>query len=42
MPKILIADDSKVMLKMIRNAILNDGCSYIKFSNEDIFLQKMD
>ena len=36
MPKILIADDSKVMLKMIRNAILNDECNYISFSNEDI------
>jgi len=36
MPKILIADDSKVMLKMIRNAILNDACNYISFSNEDI------
>jgi len=36
MSKILIADDSKVMLKMIRNAILNDECNFISFSKDDI------
>jgi len=36
MSKILIADDSKVMLKMIRNAILNDACTFKSFTQKDI------